>query len=146
MIRVAFYKSVRPGFKGIYSKGVQIWTRSKYSHCEIIFSDGIAASSSFEDKGVRFKQIDFNEDHWDFIDLPDHYEATARKWFENHKGEKYDILGNVHFVFSIIADDTDKWFCSEAVAASLGILTPERFDPGSLYAVVKALSLNTNRA
>jgi len=30
------------------------------------------------DGGVRFKRIDYDPDHWDFIELPDHLEPAAR--------------------------------------------------------------------
>lgn len=143
MLQVAFYKGIRPGLAGIYSAGVQFWTKSKYSHCELIFKDGMSASASFTDKGVRFKKIDYNPDHWDIIQIPDHFEAPARAWFEKHAGAKYDLLGNLHFVFSAIGDDNERWFCSEALAAALGIENPWRFDPGILHEVILWMAVNS---
>lgn len=137
---VAFYKVNHTGIQLIYSWAVRKWTKSIYSHCEIIFSNGEAASSSFMDGGVRFKQIDFDPAKWDFIDLPPALENAARDWFVKYQGAKYDLLGNLHFVISPVGDDNKKWFCSEAVAASLGIEDAYRFDPGDLYPVLKRMS------
>ena len=50
--------------------------------------------------------------------------------------ELADVLGNLHFVLSAVGDDKDRWFCSEAVAAALGMPNPERFDPGTLHAAL----------
>lgn len=141
MLRAAFYRGTRPGIPGVYNYAVRAWTRSPYSHVELVFSDGMAGSSSFADGGVRFKQIDFDPAHWDFIELPGHLEAAARVWFELHKGDKYDLLGNLHFVLAPVGDDKDRWFCSEAVAASLRIPYPSRFDPGTLYSALHLIQI-----
>jgi hypothetical protein len=137
----AFYKATRPGIAGLYNRLVRWWDNGKYSHCELVFSDGCAASASFLDGGVRFKKIDFNPQRWDFIDLPVGQEAVARKWFTDHKGEKYDLIGNLRFALDFLPDNKNKWFCSEALADALGISEPWRLGPNGLAAVLKN---NTN--
>lgn len=139
-MKVAFYTGTRPGIAAIYSIGVRKWTQSKYSHCELIFDDGMAASSSFADGGVRFKKIDFEPEKWEIFDLPDHLEADAKKWFEEHEGQKYDILGNVRFVVGFVRSDDKKWFCSEAIGAALGMKDPWRYSPGDLYVALKFMA------
>jgi hypothetical protein len=134
--QAAFYKGTREGFQGVYNRLVRWWTKSQYSHCEIIFSDGVAASSSYMDGGVRFKKIEFSVEKWDFAEIPAQLEPLARLWFEQHLGQKYDLLGNVHFIISVVPDDSDKWSCSESVAASLGMRDPWRFYPGVLASVL----------
>lgn len=136
MFGVYMYHGTRPGVAGIYNRLVRWWDHSAYSHCELVFSDGMAGSSSFEDGGVRLKKIDFDTKNWDFIPLPAHLEAKARAWFEAHRGQKYDLLGNVHFVFAIVQHDKRRWFCSEAVAEALGYSESWRFKPGDLYSVL----------
>jgi hypothetical protein len=138
-VKAAFYRGTRPGLPGIYNRGVRWWTRSPYSHCELIFNDGMAASSSFMDGGVRFKRIDFDPEHWDFVDLPAHLEPTARAWFAAHAGQPYDLLGNLHFLLGPVADDKFKWFCSESIAAALGIADPWRYDPGVLASALSSI-------
>ena len=144
--RAAFYKSTHPGLPGVYNRLVRWWTRSEYSHVELIFIEGpktgrcLAASSSAMDGGVRSKVIDFDPALWDFVDLPDQLWDQAWTWFCNHDGAAYDYLGNVPFVLSPVAGSKRKWFCSEAVAAALGIPDPGRFDPGTLHAALTFLT------
>lgn len=135
---IAFYKGTRPGLAGLYSRAVRWWTKGKYSHVEVIFTDGLAASASFLDGGVRFKAIKFDDGKWDFVNVPDRLEPAARKWFKRHSGQGYDVLGNVHFIISLVSGEKRKWFCSEAVAAALGFIEPWRFEPNTLAAVLKS--------
>jgi len=135
-MKVAFYKGTHAGLPGIYNRLVRWWTRSQYSHAELVFEDGQAASSSAMDGGVRLKVIEFDPALWDFVPVPAGLAPAARTWFAEHAGEAYDMLGNLHFVISAVGDDKRKWFCSEAVAAALGIPDPERFDPGTLHAAL----------
>jgi len=133
----AFYKGTRPGIQGLYNRLVRWIDRGPYSHCELIFSDGLAASASWMDGGVRFKVIDFDPEHWDFIDLPPDKEAAAREWFMGHLGDGYDLLGNLRFLFGWIRESADRWFCSEAFAASLGMGDPWRHGPVGLIVLLK---------
>jgi hypothetical protein len=135
-MKAAFYKGTHPGLPGIYNRLVRWWTRSPYSHVELVFDDGQAASSSAMDGGVRFKAIDFDPALWDFVDLPAALAPAARTWFNAHGGQGYDYLGNAHFVLAPIEGEKRRWFCSEAVAASLGMSEPWRFDPGALANVL----------
>jgi len=139
-MKAAFYKGVPPGARGIYNRLIRWWTRSDYSHVELVFSDGLAASSSFMDGGVRFKWITFDPAHWDFIELPVALEPTARAWFDLHRGEKYDLWGNAHFVLARIPHDKDRWYCDEAVAAALGVTDAWRYDPATLYSALLFLT------
>ena len=52
-MKAAFYKGTRPGLQGIYSRAVRAIDRGPYSHCELVFSDGLSASASYIDGGVR---------------------------------------------------------------------------------------------
>lgn len=107
MFAVAFYKGTRPGIQGWYNRLVRCWTRSPYSHCEMIFSDGISSSSSFLDGGVRFKEIEYKPENWDIVELPIEFEKLARLWFIQHEGDSYDVIGNIGFVIGSV-DDSKK--------------------------------------
>lgn len=133
-MKIAFYRSTRPGIPGIYNRLVRWWTRSAYSHSELIFGDGMSASSSFADGGVRFKHIDFDPMHWDFVDLAGD-ESAARQWFADRVGAGYDLWGNVGFILGWIRDDPDKYSCAESVAAALGYPESWRYSPAILHAV-----------
>jgi hypothetical protein len=149
-MRAAFYKGTHAGMPGVYNRLVRWWTRSPYSHVELIFCDdgpfGLsqAASSSYMDGGVRIKWIDFDPALWDFVELPDALALPALIWFREQEFQPYDLLGNLHFVLAAVGDDKAKWFCSEAVAAALGMPDPARFDPGTLHAALTFLSQPAN--
>ena len=140
-MKAAFYKGTRPGLQGIYSRAVRAIDRGPYSHCELVFSDGLSASASYIDGGVRFKAIDYSQhpEHWDFMDLPDEQEPCARDWFERNMGAPYDLMGNVRFVLPFLPDSQRGWFCSEALGAALGWKEPWRFGPNGLAAVLPRL-------
>lgn len=138
-MQAAFYNGTRPGFQGIYSRAVRWIDRGPYSHCELVFSDGMSGSASYIDGGVRFKQIDYNPAHWDFLDLPPSLEPYARDWFERNMGAPYDLMGNVRFVLPFLPDSQRGWFCSEAIAAALGWAEPWRFGPNGLSALLRSI-------
>lgn len=141
-MKAAFYKATRPGLAGLYNRIVRWWTSGPYSHVELIFSDGIAASASFLDGGVRFKQIEFDTDHWDFIDIPDNLEPAARQWFEANEGNPYDLLGNFGFLWRPIRGRDGAYFCSEALMAALGLHEPWRYDPCAAYDALKLIEVH----
>ena len=135
--QAAFYKGTRPGMAGIYNRLVRFIDRGPYSHCELIFSDGMAASASWMDGGVRFKKIDFNPEHWDFIPLHPEDEAAARQWFIDHEGEPYDLPGNLRFLCGLVLESESGWFCSEAKMAALGFADPWRYGPNGASALLR---------
>ena len=143
-MKAAFYKGTHVGIPGIYNRVVRWWEPGQYSHCELVFSDGLAASSSYMDGGVRFKQIDFKPDNWDFIELPGHLEPAARAWFTAHNGEPYDLRGNLRFALDFIPDDSNKSFCSKALGESLGIEEAWRLGPNGLAAMLISFNLMWN--
>ena len=144
--QLALYKHTRPGLQGIYSRLVRLIDRGPYSHCELVFSSGLSASSSFTDGGVRFKRIAFDPDHWDFTPLPEQLEGKALDWFVAHKGDKYDLMGNLRFVAPYaVADSRRKWFCSEAAAAALGFSNPWRYGPNGLADRVQHMNTYLSR-
>jgi hypothetical protein len=135
-MRLAFYKA--PGTW--WDRCIRVVTKSHYSHVELV--DDIACwSSSVRDGGVRLKYIDFNQlDTWDFVLLPTTVDRNAAlAWFVSHKGQSYDWLGVIRFIIPFIPQSETKWFCSEAVAASLGLDSPESFSPQGLYDKFKSM-------
>lgn len=139
--RLAFFKGTHAGMNGIYNRLVRARGRGLYSHVEMCFSDGVCASASYMDGGVRFKTMTLADDDpdWDFINLPVELEAAGRDWFTAHEGRAYDFWGNIALVIGFVGDSPDNWFCSEAVAAALGIEESWRLEPNALYVVVKRL-------
>lgn len=137
---IAFYK----GRKRIFNRLVSWWTQGHYSHCELVefyHENGSAKcwSSSAMDGGVRSKTIEFNKDHWDIvtINISEEDREKAIQWFKDHEGQKYDYMGLVGFVVASVAHTKTKWYCSEAVAESLGVVDSWRIHPNLLHAVLK---------
>lgn len=135
-MKIAFYKGTRPGIQGLYSRAVRFVDGGPYSHCELIFSDGVSASASYMDGGVRFKRIDYDPSRWDVFEINERFEYPARKWFTIHEGEGYDLMGNLRFLFGVVRESANRWFCSEADAAALGVKQPYRLGPNGLAALV----------
>ncbi len=137
--KIAFYKGTRPGLAGLYNRLGRWLDHGPYSHCELVFSDGMSGSASYMDHGVRIKYIGYTSGDWDFVDIPERYEPVARRWFISERGRAYDLWGNVNAMFGFIPHSRDKWFCSEAIAASLKLSDPWRYKPNGLCAVLKEL-------
>lgn len=133
--RIAFYKAQ---YGDIFDAIVSKTTHSPYSHCELIFSDGVCASSSPRDDGVRFANISFGN-HWDIFDLhPDLSENDARWWFAYNDGQAYDFIGAIGSAFKLPFHSKKKKFCSLACAAALE-LDEINLTPGGLYKKLKRL-------
>jgi len=155
---IAFYKAFQS--HALWTdKLIAYATFSKYSHCEIIFSDGIAYSVSMRDKMARFKKIDFDPNHWDFIeiDVSPEEEGALRINAHNRVLDKieYDIIGalfsgvlfltKLDKIFKKCIEDRNKTFCSEEISYLLKNNTEEyshldkgcKYFPGRLYAKLK---------
>jgi hypothetical protein len=124
------------------------------THTEALLGGGpgnaIMASSSLVDSlgdgkgGVRTKTgVVLNSAHWLVLDLPDAPERNARasaRWFAEHDGEPYDRRGAAGSVGqAIVQQSSDEWFCTEAVAASMGFQDPHMMCPAAFY--VKLLEM-----
>lgn len=135
-MRVAFHK----GGNLIGDKLIKWWDDGPYSHCEVVFSDGLWASASFMDgQKVRGKFIQPSAGNWDFIDLPDRYEQRARAFFALTEGMDYDLLGMARFVIAPLHGFGNKYWCSEWVANALDLREPWRYGPNGLFNVLCTL-------
>lgn len=142
-MKIAFYYAQYGDWR---DKLVSWITRGPFSHCELVFSDGVCFSSSGRDEGVRFKLIDFKKEHWIFYDLilSESEEAYVKTWCSLKVGKKYDWLGLLRFVFpNIDSDDKRKWFCSEICVRALQKvnlftnLNHHKTSPNSFYKAVQ---------
>lgn len=149
-MKIAMYKGPADDFwHKVGHWATCLWTRSKYSHCELVFSDApvngkhLCASSSTRDGGVRFKRIDLGSGKWDVFDLPGFYafdESYARQWFYDNDAAKYDHLALLWFILPISAFDRSKrFFCSEAMAYALRIRKPHKYHPQRLLDKIAAI-------
>lgn len=124
-MKIAFYIAYHGD---IYDWLISLVTLSKYSHCEIVFSDGMCASSSVRDGGIRFKKIDLSDEKWEVFTLKgDYNEAAIRQWFVDNDGDLYDLKAAIASAFGIDLLREDRKFCSQACGITLGyepVLTP----------------------
>jgi hypothetical protein len=125
--KVAFFK----GPENLFGNLIRLWELGPYSHCEMIFSDGMTGAATAPD-GVTVSSKHYNDADWDYIYLPLELESYARAWFEDHKGKAYDYTGDLHFVLYFIHPSKDKWFCSRAVADALGWANASSYGPNKL--------------
>lgn len=125
-LHIAFYKAE---YGNWVDKLIAFMTNSKYSHCELVLTDGLCASSSPRDGGVRQKRINLGE-KWDIYTLEGHYDQSIIKyWFDIHDGQKYNWLGAIGSLFGIDIGNDDRKFCSYCCSSMLlldPIVTPER--------------------
>ena len=138
MIKVAFYK----GEGNWFDKLIRWWTRSPYSHSELVIDD-IWYSSSPRDGHVRATRIYAVPNHWDFIhiDCSEQAKRTITDAIDSQLGKPYDIIGILlSQVIPLGVDDPNSWFCSEICACALqkaGILPRAHkaawFSPARLY-------------
>lgn len=140
-MKVIFYK----GRKRLFNRITADWTQGPYSHCEAVVAenpDGTVTcwSASAMDKGVRSKTMVLNPENWDVLEINSSV-APVQAWFAEREGAAYDNWGLVGFLFRPIKGAEGKFFCSEALAASLGYKDAWRFDPNALYAVLSSRSL-----
>ncbi|MDX9716272.1 MAG: hypothetical protein RBT67_02760 [Thauera sp.] len=130
-MKLALYKHKRRWLGDIGPALIRWWTKSPYSHCELVI-DGLAYSSSVMDGGVRSKRIEFDPDHWDFVDLPWAEKTRALRHFHTTVGEPYGWLDLLwRQVFNHPGDAVGA-FCSEWCAAALGLSHPQQYSPGKL--------------
>ena len=148
-IKVAFYK----GRGDLFNKIVRWWTKSPYSHAELILPDGVTwirigpFSSS---KLSAIKKEKWEPQNWDFVTLKvtEEQVATIKEFFERTKGCRYDWWGMIlsHFLpFRI--KQRGKWYCSEWIAHALRvsrvidwrvarIFERAKISPAALYDIV----------
>ena len=133
-VKVAFYKNN----SHLFNRLVAWWTKGKYSHMELVFSDGLAASSSNRDRGVRYKRIHFSPANWDVFELDETFsEEFAREYFNRRLDKRYDIKGLFGFVWQAAKDNPNKEFCSEVCMGMLVFAEPWRFSPNQAFPVLK---------
>lgn len=129
IVQLALYKPHR--WQDIGGYVIAWWTRSAYSHCELIV-DGWCYSSSLRDKGVRRKKIDTSADHWVVVDVAGADTDAILALYERTQGTRYgwtDLI--TQHVLRLPVNDPG-WLCSEWCAEALGLAEPRAWSPGML--------------
>ena len=138
-MKLAFYKGTQKGLAGLYNRLARLWLRGKYTHYEVIFSDKMCASSAFTNNKIHFKKIHLDPYKWDII-FVDVDERRVRDWFDARAGLKYDLFGAMGLVLRVFGGSRNRYFCSEALMASLGYRDSWRYDPCIAFSTLKGSS------
>lgn len=127
MATLAFYKK-----KGtLFGWLVRTWTRSNFSHVELIVDDVWYTAHENHDGTFYYHSTERDHSKWDFIDID--VSVDLSKFFKEHKSG-YDWWG-IFFthVIPLRGQHPEKWFCSELVAYLLGYEEPHKYAPGDIY-------------
>lgn len=135
MIALAAYTPHR--WSDIGGRLICWWTRSPYSHVEIVIN-GVCYSSSIRRGGVSKAVIDLNKPHWRVIPIDWADEGAALRVFEQHQGKPYGWLDLItQHVLRLPVDDPGL-LCSELCALMPGLpeSTARGMSPGQLVEYV----------
>ena len=137
-MKVAFLKRD----PGMFATLVRWWTHSPYSHCELLFDDGLMFSAH-PSQGTRFWTPGIlSPNDWDFLLIPTTMEEdiVLRNFCTAEAGCAYDWWGLIASqILRLQRSHPDKWFCSELCASAMqriGFLngaSPCTFSPGKLF-------------
>lgn len=141
MIRVAFrYDDPRA-----FARLVRLIQGGDCAHCEVSYAwEGLThmcVSSSFLDGGVREHTIVMPPSKWRIYEIKSGYTYEVLEYLDKHRGEKYDWLGLLGFVFRRIKGFSKRKFCSECAAEIIGLKDPWRYDLSLLESVVDKLGV-----
>ena len=158
-IRVAFYK----GKQGFLHKFVRWWTKSEYSHAELVMPDGktwISISPFLSSKVMaRIKGEIENPEDWDYLDFYLNWREPVKKYqlaqlykfIDMTQGSGYDWVGMIMSqICPYLIKRRDKWYCSEWIAHAmvnsrivmwddLRLYETPNLSPGKLYEILDPL-------
>lgn len=138
-MKIAFYKGWEHG--RFADRVICLATISQYSHCEMVFSDGMCASATMRDKGVRFKRIDLDSGRWDVYNLNIRAsdEELIRAFFNLHEGMPYDLIGALGSWLYLDIGCDEALYCSKACAI---VLQQDAVNsPGSLFRKLRDINM-----
>lgn len=131
----------------LYSKVIRFWTKSEYSHCELIIDNDWISSGNPAGSGVMVKPLEKLRDNYDYIEVEVHsiYKNKIFNFIRSQENTKYDWLGAfLGGGLDLNIGEKSKWFCSELVVHILRISGTKLFDrpantysPQDVYEVIK---------
>lgn len=142
-MKIAFYK----GKGNTFDTLTRLWTKSKYSHVELIDSHNNWITSSPRDGGVVKRSVDFHHNNWDVFEI-NIDEKEVMNFFNEELGKKYDWLG-IFFsqIIKLNIHNKSRWFCSEIIHAALIVggmsklhfKASNKYNPGSLFNMLSGI-------
>ena len=122
-IRIAFYK----GQGNFLNKIVRWWTKSIYSHAELVLPDRITwlgISPFLKSKVASRKKFIIEYSDWDFVTLQVTQEQVdiIMEFFEDTENHRYDWVGMLLSQFlPCKIKHRARWYCSDWIAYALRI-------------------------
>ena len=149
-IKIAFYK----GRGDWRNKIIRWWTKSLYSHAELVLPDNktwLSISPILTSRVSAREKTEHDPEKWDFLEFEVSSEQLQiiSNFFDDTKGCQYDWIGMIASQFLPFAiKRREKWYCSEWIAYALRIAGVfhwreikiyDRCDlsPGVLYRIAK---------
>ena len=132
---LALYKGPpRPLWRKVGHYAIRLWTWSRWSHAELVI-DGWCYSASVMDGGVRRKQIDLGDGHWDIIplELTQDECVKALAWFLSHEDDGYDFRNIARWIMPFVPQHPMQYVCYESIGEALGFAGAYRLDADDLY-------------
>jgi hypothetical protein len=123
MTEIWFYK----GTGKLFDKLIRWWTKSPYSHCEIVTNQVAIGADAWRGRVIARDVNTFNRANWDIVSVS----VADNDWLLQQVGKRYDYLGILGFLLLKI-EKPAWWYCSELAAAYLGI-SKRPISPGELY-------------
>jgi hypothetical protein len=126
-IKIAFFKNGT----GWLHKFIRWWTKSNFSHAELVMPDGktwISISPFLTSKVAPRIKYKYNPEDWDFLVFPLNDRKPVReyqldqlyKFIDMTQGCKYDWTGMIMSqLCPFLIKRRDKWYCSEWIAHAL---------------------------
>jgi len=155
-IQVAFYKG---GKKSWHHRFIKWWTKSSYSHAELVLNDGelwVSISPFLYSKVTTRIKVDCDLNDWDFIDfkINESQMQSLKEFIAETTGDGYDWPGMLlSQVLPCIIKSRGRWYCSSWIAHALshssvisfrkaGIYEIPDLHPGKLFAILSKIRLS----
>tara|TARA_A100001011_G_scaffold399638_1_gene509266 strand:- start:2028 stop:2513 length:486 start_codon:yes stop_codon:yes gene_type:complete len=122
-IWIALYK----GKGNLINSIVRRWTKSQYSHAELILDDKktwIGISPFIKSKVTDRKNVEYNLQNWDFykIETTEEQYQSILEFYDITRGATYDWVGMLLSQFlPFRIKQQNKWYCSEWILYALRI-------------------------
>lgn len=154
-IRIAFFKGDKREW---HHRFIRWWTRSPYSHAEIVLDDGetwVSISPFLFTRVAARVRTHVPPDEWDYLEFAvtaDELRAL-KDFISETTGDGYDWTGMLlSQVLPFIVKGKGKWYCSSWIAHALshagivkwkrlGIYELPDLHPGRLYEILSQVAL-----